>query len=226
MIANYLKTLLGGALFALSVANANATVLNTTGEDLVATGNSITAAYLHRNAADISVLTLSINLGVPLFLFDSVTSHDGDTLAIGTTAGASLVFTLHDLSVVNNFSTGLASTNVNYAVFDGNIAHLNSALFTGGEVLSAASVAAVNALGVGAMIIAFEDRSLPSSDHDFNDLIFGFSNVIGCNANHVCGTPRVGGDVPEPAALLQIAFALLALVGLFFARRPLAPSGR
>jgi len=205
------RALLGAALFLGAVAAADAgPILNTAGQDLVATGSTFQAAFLHTNAGDTSVLKFSVGAGPlsgAIFQNNGVGATPvGTTLTLGSIAGGSLVFTLQDLTVPNLFSTGAASTNVNYVIFDGNITNLNNTLFRSPEALNAAGVAAVNALGAGALIIAFEDRPLAQSDRDFNDLIFGFKGV---------------SRVPEPASMMLIGFALLSLFGFAVRRRQL-----
>jgi hypothetical protein len=200
---------------ALSVTAASAgPILNTAGQNLFAAGTSVSVAFLHANAGDTSNLNLSINGGPSLFLFqnNNLSYPEGMTLVIPTSLGDSLVFSLQDLSVPNIFSTGLSSTNVSYTIFDGNIANLNNALFGPGEFLSVAAANAIAALGAGALVISFEDRTLASSDQDFNDLVFGFAPVIGCPANN----PQCGQNVPEPNSFGLLIVGALAMFGLVF----------
>lgn len=173
----------------------------TTGMNLFAGGTTITAAFLFADAGDDSDLDVSVNLGGASFLFsnsNSVTNNQsaiGSTLSFGAAAGDLLTFTLNDLSVPAVWSTGVGSTNVAYLA-NNNVATVEAAL---GIDLSAAAEAALGALAGSVMVIAFEDRMLAASDHDFNDLVFAFAPVRGSL------------QVPEPATLTLLAAGLLAL---------------
>ena len=198
-VAVGLAALLGTVGMAQAAPSPPAT---TAGMNLFAGGTTISATFLFADAGDDSDLDVSVNLGGASFLFSNssgVTNNQsaiGSTMSFGAAVGDLLTFTLHDLSVPAAWSTGMASTNVAYLASN-SVAVIEAAL---GIDLSAAAEAALGALTGPVMIVAFEDRFLPGSDHDYNDLVFAFAPVRG-----------VGLQVPEPATLTLLAAGLLGL---------------
>ena len=195
-----------GALAALAfgaVTTAEAAPLppaSTTGYDIYAIGDPVTAAFLFADAADDSDLEVTVNIGGATFLFSN---HGGNQTAVGTqvnitpiAAGDLLTFTLNNMSQGTSFATGAGSTNVAYLV-SSDIGEIEASL---GVDLNAAAEAAITALAVigNVTVVAFEDRVLANSDKDYNDLVFAFAQ-----------TKAVG--VPEPASLALFGAGLLGL---------------
>lgn len=190
-----------GALLGMQAHAAPIPPATTAGINLVATGTSVTAAFLFADAADDSDLDVSINAGGATFLFsnsNTVTANAssvGSMVSFATASGDLLTFTLNDLSVPNGWPTGAASTNVAY-LNSSNAGAIEAAL---GVDLSAAGEAALLALAAlgNVTVIAFEDRPLNGSDRDYNDLVFAFTSVY-------------VNQVPEPGSLALLAAGLLA----------------
>ncbi len=137
-----------GLAFLGFASSANALTINTTTNQIEASGNGrVTVRFDSVSAADSSSL-FDVSFG-NRFLFNNKADAIGSTIDIGTfAAGQSILFRLDNLSARASFFTGLASDN-----FD--------------NVIHAALIQNTD----GSVIVGFEDL-VGGGDNDFNDLIF------------------------------------------------------
>jgi hypothetical protein len=157
-------------------------------------GLGSTAIYTFADAGDKSNLILLGGAGNPIF-----TNNDGffpgDTQYLGNPSGLQ-VFGLDNLSTGTSFLANVAGPDGFYhAYYTTNFSDF------GVGPLPAGAGAAIGALPPGSLVtfVGWEDlTTAQSSDFDYNDLIFAFSN----------GIPI---PMPEPATLALLASGLLGL---------------
>jgi hypothetical protein len=201
-----LSLLLAGAALAVS---AQASPITSPPSGIIALGGNVTAVYVYADAMDSSVLGLTTPPPLnPIFCNNATITcvtpgTAGNTVDLGARNGL-LTFTLE------NTSTGLAYDSTN-ADADGNYharITTNYADFGVGDLPSAAADVLAGLPNV--TFVGFEDRQLiNSSDWDYNDLIFAFSNTAALPPV----PPAYNSGVPEPLTLGLMAAGLLGVFG-------------
>lgn len=182
-------------------------------------GGSMTVVYAFADADDASLLAETVPNSIPVIFCNhptpgcAVPSISGDTLPLGPTAAGPLVFTLQDFTAPALFDTtnangidGDAHDLVSATVFANDAAAVAAAFaIYGVGPISPAAAASIAALGLldpltTMTFIGWEDRI--NGDYDYNDLIFGFTNIV--------QVPRV----PEPATLFLLGAGIAGVAGL------------
>jgi MYXO-CTERM domain-containing protein len=151
------------------------------GANVFASGGSVVATYISGDAANTDVLFL-VGGADPIFSnHPPGQSFPGDTLGLGNfTSGHSLVFGIHNKSTGKDYFTGNGSLNpdgIAHAIVD-------------------------TAFAPGFTLISFEDL-FNGGDHDYNDVVFKFTN-ISINQHN---------SVPDATGTAGLMLAGLALVG-------------
>ncbi len=189
------------AAAAMAVA-AQAGPVTTPPPVITALGGNVTAIYIFANAADTSVLGLASPAISPIFANHTSGAipgnAPGDIDNLGSLSGM-LTFTLHNTTIGAWFD----STNPDS---DGNFHAKITTDFSdfGVGTLSPALTAELAGYS-NITFVGFEDHDLAhSSDWDYNDLIFAFSNTA----------PNNNPGVPEPLTLSLLGAGLLGAFGL------------
>lgn len=170
-----------------------------------AAGGKIVAIYAFADANDASRMDETVPFGiVPIFCNHptpscAVPSVAGATLDLGVTPAGPLVFSLTDFTAPNTFFTnaanpidGDAHDLVSPTAAANNAAAVAAAyLIYGVGAIPAATAASIAALGLAdplttVTFIGWEDRIF--GDYDYNDLIFGFTNISSIPTTPVPGT--------------------------------------
>ena len=181
-----LSVLIGTAVLAcaLSTPAQAAPIL---GQALIATGGDVVVTFVSNGAGYTSDLYLDGPVGDGLgSIFNNSTTPISTSLNLGAfLAGTELIFRLEVRNTGEVFYSGDDSRNP-----DG-IAH------------------AIVDSGQGQAQVGFEDL-FGGGDRDYNDLVFGFSNVSGGIASDPSGGP-VALAVDEPATLTLFGIGLAAV---------------
>lgn len=197
-------TILGavaGVAATLCIA-AQAAPITTPPPTLTATGD-VKAVYIFANAANTSFLDEMSPMAITGIFCNhasgSCTGNTaGDMMDLGTQSGP-LVFALRNITTGITYSSNTPDAGGAYhAVFN-----TSYSAFGLGALPSAAAAALAGLPNV--TFVAWEDRDATnSSDFDYNDLVFAFSNTV----------PSGNPGVPEPLTLALVGAGLLAIAGL------------
>jgi len=193
---------LAAALGLALTATSQAAPITTPPPGLNGTGE-VTAFYIFADAGDTSILNMTAPPpGVPNIFCNHPTgsclaANPGDMVSLGTLS-APLVFTLNNINSGLTFSTDAPDSDGNYHVkITDNLADFGLGLSLPADLVDFIS----SNPGVDVTFVGWEDRTLgESSDFDYNDLIFAFTNT----------TTDVTTPTPEPASLALLGAGLVA----------------
>jgi hypothetical protein len=165
-------------VFAAGMSARQAQAAPIYGASVFATGGHVIATFESNGAGYSNDLYLDSPANGLGLIFNNWTSAPGSTVDLGNFApGTELIFKVHVQNTGDNFFTGPGSRNA-----DG-IAHV----LVDSDVIGYP----------GKTLVGFEDL-LGGGDHDYNDLVFSFTNV----------TSTEKQSVPEPAGLLLLGTGL------------------
>jgi hypothetical protein len=191
------------AAAAMTVA-AQAAPVTTPPPVITALGGNVTAIYIFADAWDTSILGLASPAISPIFANHATgptpANAPGDTKSLGSLSGM-LTFTLNNVTTMKAYDSTNPDVDGNYhAKITTDYSDFGVGALTPALMAELAGYSNVTFVG-------FEDRDASnSSDWDYNDLIFAFSNTA----------PNENPGVPEP---LTLALMGAGLVGAFGLRR-------
>lgn len=151
---------------------------------------TLTAYFYASTAADTEYLNIyDVSSGASITnIFNNHTTATGTTATLAVNAGDTLVFTVNDTTSGHTISS-VSSANADSAE------HIYSTAFAGGNINVATNSGQGSAFIPAGTYIGFEDTLMGSSDKNYADEQFVFTNVA--------------TEVPEPTTLLVLGTALV-----------------